>query len=229
MKIKEALLLTTTLLMPMAAKAEQIDDILRRIQSEQDARTRAEMAFQQATPIASVSLPTVWNLQGSIPPGESALSSNAVKSLVWHNVHIGSAKKDASPAGRRRAIGIVIRNNGIHIAEDGPNIKLEQFWMTASSNANLSGDPVRIKSLENKQVELDSLPFKSMFSSLMGSLESNLNVIADFYGTYDLRPTETRVYYLPEKQYVDYVQVKAITLDNTPNYSGKLDIRVLFE
>ncbi len=219
-------MLAASLFLASAVRADSIDDILDGIQKNKDARERERVLFQDSTPVGYVEPPTVYNLSfiGGGDAGKAELQKQ-----VWHSLPFGNKEDLGSDGFRRRAVALVIKNNPIHIADDGPSIKLQEFWMQAADSTDGRSLSVRVKPLENKSFDSDSLPGKRLIGRALQALTRNLNIIANFYGTYDLHPVDIRVHFLDKRQYVDSVRVKAITNDNTSNYRGKLDVHVLYE
>jgi hypothetical protein len=209
------------------ARADSIDNLLANIKAEQDAKVRLQNLFDAGSSVGVVRPATPWNLQYS---NIDTSGKDPMSGITWHNVITkGQSAERGADGSRRRATAIVIRNNPLQTNVDGPFVRLEQFWIRSTDRADGEATPVRLKALENKQVDLSSIPNISFVGEALESLQQNLNVIAHFYQTYDMRDEETRVVFLKERMFVDAVQIRAITLDNVSNYSGHVEVRVIYE
>jgi len=209
------------------AFADDIDDLLGRISKENNEKARVNALYSNSTSVGRVSIPTVYNIRLMV--GTGGVNSEAAQSHVWQKLDVVGNGRDSDDSGeRRRVVAIAIKNVSKYSA-DGPWIKLTQFWINGAETLSERPYRTRVKTLENKNVSLDSIPNASMFSSMISSITSHLNVIANFYGTYELKFAETRVVYLDEPQFIDSVDIKAIATDNTPNYRGVVEVRFLFK
>jgi hypothetical protein len=213
--------LTTT-----TASADQIDDLLGRIAIKNSNEARIKALYNSSTTVGKMTIPTTEQLKYSVG---TSVDSKRAQSLVWHELAISGQQKDMTEDGERRRVVAVSIRNVSRYAADGPNIILSQFWINGSTSLDDAPADIRLSSLENKSVSLDSVPNKGFFKTMLAKITSKLQVIANFYGTYHLRYFETRVVYLKEPVFVESVQMKAVATANTPNNRGVVEVKFLFE